>query len=84
MPSLFLLTIFPLLALGAIFATLYWWQTLVTVLKHEPTTDHQRLTWVIILLSLQFPGALLYRYARRRTPSATRAAKFEQDGLLLY
>ncbi len=84
MPSLFLLTIFPLLALGAIFATLYWWQTLVEVLKHEPVTDHRRLTWVLILLSLQFPGALLYHYLRRRTLSVARPSKLGLDEFLLY
>ncbi len=66
MPSLLLLTLFPLFALGAIFATIYWVRTLVEVLTKEPTQGNHRLTWVIILLSLQFLGALLYRHIRRQ------------------
>jgi len=86
MPTVIFLTLFPLFALGAIFATLYWAQTLVEVIKTEPSANHHRLTWVLLLLSLQFPGALLYRYLQRRhsTP-APRPLKPVEDGFnLLY
>jgi len=65
MPNVLLLTVFPLIALGVIFATLYWWQTLMEILNQEPTEGNDRLVWLIVVLSLHFFGALLYRYNRR-------------------
>jgi len=65
MSNVLLLTIFPLIALGVIFATLYWWQTLLEILNQEPAEGNDRLIWLIVVLCLHFFGALLYRYNRR-------------------
>jgi hypothetical protein len=54
-----------LLAGIAVAALVFWATTLADCALNESKEGNDKLVWVLIIIFTQFPGALIYRFARR-------------------
>lgn len=59
---LILIVVIPLLALASLG---FWLWMLIDCIKNEPSTGNDKIIWVVVILVLQFLGALLYLIIRR-------------------
>ncbi|MBC2605820.1 PLD nuclease N-terminal domain-containing protein [Pelagicoccus albus] len=69
LPAIFLILYFAFLAFSifAAFALFgLWIWMLIDCLKNEPDNGNEKVIWILVLILLQWIGALLYYFIRRR------------------
>jgi hypothetical protein len=56
----------------ALAATIFWLWMLIDALMSNMETD-EKILWFLVIFFLHFIGALIYLFARKKTPARTRA-----------
>lgn len=54
-----------IIMLLAVASVVFWLWMLIDCIKNEPSSGNDKIIWVIVIVVLQFFGALLYYFIRR-------------------